>query len=71
MADEDLILSQATDIANEFERAMHGQQSAACIYAVGMVIAHMISLGKVRDIDGEFSLIRKITESELQRQFSH
>lgn len=64
------IIDQATDIANEIERAMHGMNSAACHIAIGMVIAHFIAMGKIRDTDGTFRVLRNVTEGELQRQFS-
>lgn len=68
---DDKTLIDATALANDIEKQFDGRETVAVVYALGMIIAHLIAASDRRDPDECFALLGKIADFELNRQFSN
>lgn len=61
-------LEAATALANQMERLFEGQETAAVLYAIGMVIAHAAAAYE-RAPEETANLVGKVARDEYARQF--
>lgn len=62
-------VENAEVLANEAEQIFTGQPTATVLYAIGMLIAHAISMGEQRDVDATMKILGSVVRLELDRQF--
>jgi len=58
-------LANARDIANQIEELFHGEPTASCLYAIGMVAATAIAHAERRDKDRTMKLLSNIIDLEI------